>query len=162
MSCSTERCICWLKKKKHSVGIPWWSNDWDSKLPMQGTWVRSLVRELDPTCHSWRCYMSQRRLMILCTTPKTLYRQINKYLKKKKAQCESWVRFYLGQNEDYSLGDSIPDSSEKLLQRGRRKVSIPVILVKGEFMQSSAYFLQKISTSHQEQRSSWRILVLFF
>ena len=21
-------------------------------LPMQGTWVRSLVRELDPTCHN--------------------------------------------------------------------------------------------------------------
>ena len=36
-----------------------------------------------------------------------------------------------------------------------------MILVKGEFMQSSAYFLQKISTSHQEQRSPWRILVLF-
>ena len=30
-----------------------------------------------------------------------------------------WVKFYLGQNEDYSLGDSISDSSEKLLQRGR-------------------------------------------
>ena len=85
MSCFTERCICWIKKKKkHNVGIPWWSSDWDSELPMQGAWVRSLVRELDPSCHSWRCYMSQRRLMILCTTPKTLYRQINKYLKEKK------------------------------------------------------------------------------
>ena len=29
---------------------------------------------------------------------------------------ELWVKFYLGQNEDYSLGDSISDSSEKLLQ----------------------------------------------
>ena len=27
--------------------------------------------------------------------------------------------FYLGQNEDHSLGDSTSDSSEKLLQRGR-------------------------------------------
>ena len=31
---------------------------------------------------------------------------------------ELWVKFYLGQNEDYSLGDSISDSSEKLLQKG--------------------------------------------
>ena len=29
------------------------------------------------------------------------------------------VSFYLGQNEDYSPGDSTSDSSEKLLQRGR-------------------------------------------
>ena len=31
-------------------GLPWWSNGWDSVLPMQKTGVRSLVRELDPTC----------------------------------------------------------------------------------------------------------------
>ena len=29
------------------------------------------------------------------------------------------VKFYLGQNEDYSPEDSISDSSEKLLQRGK-------------------------------------------
>ena len=71
--------------------------------------------------------------------------------------------FYLGQNEDYSLGDSISESSEKLLQRsggGGGKVSMYVILVKGEYMQSSTYFLQKISASlvkvtasHKEQTS---------
>ena len=49
------------------------------------------------------------------------------------------VKFYLGQSEDYSLGDSISASSEKLLQRGRGKVSVYVILVKGEFIQSSTY-----------------------
>ena len=52
------------------------------------------------------------------------------------------VKFYLGQSEDYSLGDSISASSEKLLQRGRGKVRIYVILVKGEFIQSSTHFLQ--------------------
>ena len=31
---------------------------------------------------------------------------------------ELQVKLYLGQNEDCSLGDSISDSSEKLLQRG--------------------------------------------
>ena len=40
--------------------------------------------------------------------------------------------FYLGQNEDYSLGDSLSDSSEELLQRGGGGISICVILVKGE------------------------------
>ena len=39
--------------------------------------------------------------------------------KKKKVQCESCeLSFFLEQNENYSLGDSISDSSEKLLQRG--------------------------------------------
>ena len=31
-------------------GLLWWSSGWDSALPMQGTPVQSLVRELDPTC----------------------------------------------------------------------------------------------------------------
>ena len=38
---------------------------------------------------------------------------------KKCTMWELWVKFYWGQNEDYSPGDSILDSSEKLLQRGR-------------------------------------------
>ena len=41
------------------------------------------------------------------------------WLKKKCATWELRVKLYLGQNEDCSWGDSIPDSSEKLLQRGR-------------------------------------------
>ena len=37
-------------KKKAVWGLPWWSSGWDSVLPVQGSWVQSLVRELDPTC----------------------------------------------------------------------------------------------------------------
>ena len=33
------------------------------------------------------------------------------------------------------------------------KVNIHMILVKGEFMQSSRYFFQKVSASHKEQMS---------
>ena len=44
---------------------------------------------------------------------------------------ELWVKFYLGQNEDYSLGDSLSDSSEELLWRSG-EVSLYVILVKGD------------------------------
>ena len=35
---------------------------------------------------------------------------------KKCKSWEVWVKFYLGQSEDYSPGDSISESSEKLLQ----------------------------------------------
>ena len=31
-------------------GLPWWSSGWEAMLPGQGAQVRSLVRELDPTC----------------------------------------------------------------------------------------------------------------
>ena len=53
---------------------------------------------------------------------------------------EFQVKFYWGWNEDYSLGDHISDSSEKLLQRSRGKVSIYVILVEEEYMQSSSLY----------------------
>ena len=41
------------------------------------------------------------------------------------------------------------------------KVSVYVLLVKGEYMQSNKYFLQKVSASHEESTSPRRILVLF-
>ena len=60
----------------------------------------------------------------------------------------------MGQNEVRSVGDSISDGSEKLLQRGREKVSICVLLVKGKSMQASTFFfLQEVSASHEEQPS---------
>ena len=40
-----------LLGKSRGLRLPWWSSDWDSVLPMQGAWVWSLVRELNPT---WR------------------------------------------------------------------------------------------------------------
>ena len=67
----------------------------------------------------------------------------------KKAKSTTWAFWvsHLGQREDCSPGDSISDSSEKLLQRGGRdgegKVSIYVISVKGEYMQSSTYFSRR-------------------
>ena len=35
--------------KMSLTGFPWWSSGLDSPFLMQGAWVRSLVRELDPT-----------------------------------------------------------------------------------------------------------------
>ena len=58
-------------------------------------------------------------------------------LTEKNVQHESCELFYLGQNEDWSKGDNTSDSSENILQTGCGGRSIYVILVKGEFMQSS-------------------------
>ena len=62
---------------------------------------------------------------------------------KKWTISELQVKFYLGQNEDCSPGDSTSDSSEKLLLRG--KISMFVILVKRGYMQSCTYFLSESS-----------------
>ena len=43
-------------------------------------WGWSLVRELDPKHHDYRCHLPQWRSKILCAATKT---QINKYLKNK-------------------------------------------------------------------------------
>ena len=56
---------------------------------------------------------------------------------------ELLLKFYLGQNEDYSPGNNTPESSERLLQGGKGKVSIYVILMKGAYIQSML-ILQKI------------------
>ena len=60
------------------------------------------------------------------------------------------------QNEDYSPGDSISDSSKKLLQRGDRKVSIQAILVKGihavkpTFLEKAVVSLMKVAARHEK------------
>ena len=51
---------------------------------------------------------------------------------------EVQVKFYLGQNEDCSPGDSITDSSEKLLQRGRGEGQY-----RGDFGKGSIYVIKQ-------------------
>ena len=60
--------------------------------------------------------------------------------KKKNTMWGLCIKFYLGQNEDCSPGDSISDSSENLFQRGRREGQYICDFVKGEYIQSSTYF----------------------
>ena len=59
---------------------------------------------------------------------------------KKVDQLESCEMFYLGQNEDFSLRDSISDSCETLLQSGSGWKSIYLVLVKGEFSTTNHSF----------------------
>ena len=47
--------------KNSFSGLPWWSNGWDSALPMQVAQVWPLVGELDPTCCNSRVCMLQLR-----------------------------------------------------------------------------------------------------
>ena len=56
-----------------------------------------------------------------------------------------WVKFYLGQYEDCSLGASTSDSFENLLQRSRGEDSIYVILIKGEYMQLIMFIFYEVS-----------------
>ena len=81
------------------------------------------------------------------------------------------VMFYLGQNEDYSLGDTTLDLSEKLLQRDREEGQYICDFGEGRegrvcihththththtyiYTQSSKYIFQKISPSHEDQLS---------
>ena len=72
------------------------------------------------------------------------------------------IKFYLGQNADQSPGGSISESSEKPLQIDTGKVSVYVILMKGEVHAASicTHFLQKVpaglvtvTASHEEQTS---------
>ena len=70
------------------------------------------------------------------------------------------MKFYLGQDEKYSPGDSALDSSEKLLQREVGKASLYMISVKvGSTCNQAPVFLQKVSAglvrasaSHEEHR----------
>ena len=66
------------------------------------------------------------------------------------------IGFYLRQKEEYGPGDS------NLAPRNCSKeagVSIYVILVKGENLQSSTYFFAKGFCSHEERSSACRILM---
>lgn len=58
---------------------------------------------------------------------------------REYAMWELWV-FLQG----YCLGHSISESSEKLFQRGGGKISVPDILVKGVYKQSSIYFFKSL------------------
>ena len=54
--------------KSQERGLPWWSGGQDSALPMLRAHIRSLVRELDPTCCNWRSHVLQWRLRA-CVPP---------------------------------------------------------------------------------------------
>ena len=71
---------------------------------------------------------------------------------KKCTAWELWVKFYLGQNEPYSLGDSISNSSEKMLERGRGEGQhicdfgeVGVHVIKHRFLQKVSASLMKLS-----------------
>ena len=63
------------------------------------------------------------------------------------------IKFYLGQNEDCSPGDSTSESSERLLQRGSGGRSIYRILVNGEVNAIKQLFCKRFSAGHEELMS---------
>ena len=77
---------------------------------------------------------------------------------KKWTTSELQVKLYLGQNEDWSPGNTTSDSSEKFLLRGR--IGMIVILVKRGYMQSCTYFLSESFCLSEEWLLPWKILEL--
>ena len=75
------------------------------------------------------------------------------------------VQFYLGQNEDYSLEGRISQSFKIPLQRGRGNICDfgegGGTCNQAHILQKVAASLVKITASHEEQASPWRILALF-
>ena len=84
---------------------------------------------------------------------------------KKCTMWKLWVKFYLGQDEDFSPGDSISDNSEKLLQRDSGEGQYICDFGEGGRVHAIKhiffFFFQKVSAGLKEQASSWKILVLF-
>ena len=70
------------------------------------------------------------------------------------------VKFYLRQNENCSPGDSISDSSEKVLQRSRVKGQCICDFGEGGIHAIEHIFFQKLSASHEKQSWPWRISYL--
>ena len=68
---------------------------------------------------------------------------IKKYI--QHGSCE--LSFYLGKNEDCSLGDSTSDSFEKLLQRGRGESQYTCDFGERGIHTIKCMFFQKVSTS---------------
>ena len=62
----------------------------------------------------------------------------------------SRVKFYLGQNEDCSPGDSISDSSERLFQSSSGGKSIYKVLVKGKINTMKHSFYKRVFVSHED------------
>ena len=80
---------------------------------------------------------------------------------KKNTTRELWVNVYLGQNEDYSPGDSLSDSPEKLLRRGKGEGQSVLYLMLVKRVHAVNYrFWQKIVASQKEQMSLLTILVI--
>ena len=79
---------------------------------------------------------------------------------KRGTTWELWVKFYLGQNEDCSQGDSTLDSPERLLQRGVGQGQYIRFWWSGSPVQSSTYVTKFLLV-----RRSWchrkGILVIF-
>ena len=88
---------------------------------------------------------------------------------KKNAQCESCeLSFIWGKMRTITQETAFQIALRNCSKEVGGKISIYVILVKWKYMQSSTYAFQKVSAdlmkvtaSHGEQTSSWRILVLF-
>ena len=67
----------------------------------------------------------------------------------------------MGKNEDYNLGGSISNNSEKLIHRGRGEVSVIHYLSGERYGAVEHMFWQKLAATRKEPMSLLMILVTF-
>ena len=106
----------------------------------KGTWVWSLVWELDPTCHNWECecrkqrsHVPQWRLKVPCAATKTQHSQINtcKYFSKVQKD-ENSVKALHKNNATQSThmtvcASQLPSSAPKTLYWSMRVVWVSIM-----------------------------------
>ena len=80
---------------------------------------------------------------------------------KESTTRELWIKFHLGGNEDYSLGDRISNISEELLQRSSGEGQYICDCGERGVHATKHIFLQKVAASHKQHTSPWSNSVLF-
>ena len=106
--------------------------------------------------------MNPKPLLNICI----LWRVVDRlfYHKCQLSRCitwELWLKFYLRQNEDCSLGDSTSFSFERLPQRGSGGKSTYKVLMKEEFNTIKHLLYKMFPISYEELMSPWRDLLIF-
>lgn len=89
---------------------------------------------------NWQSQRTRQYFTVVTVTPLKTFCKPVLTTTKKNAQHKMWVKFYLEQNEDNSLGDSFSDSSEELPQRGSEEGQHICDFAKGGCVKPSIHF----------------------
>ena len=102
---SQEITSCMIISKKQAAGTPPWEKKLGKKFTFGNSILTTLPYNIQAPCRQFSIILSLSSPLALSYQLKKMHLRV--------------VNFLFGANEDYSPGDSISDSSEKLLQRGR-------------------------------------------
>ena len=131
---------------------------WDFPGKNIGVGCHLLLQGIFPTQRSNPGLLHCRQILYLWVLHKYLLSKWIICWLKKCTMWELWVKSYLEQNYDYSLGCGL---SELLHRSGGGDINIYVILVKRD-RSNQSHIWKKVAASYEEQVSLLMILVLFW